>query len=164
MVNLKLQAFKAGFFDRKAVVSKVDQATRRVLSKFGAFVRRRAQTSIRYRKDVSAPMGPPHAHKSGTVVRKSKRTGETKVRTVSFLRKFLFFAWDDTHRSVVIGPAKLNNTVSSLSLPALEYGGRSVALEDGLRKSIRVKPRPFMRPALEAEKPQLPALWRDSVR
>lgn len=26
------------------------------------------------------------------------------------------------------------------------------------------QPRPFMQPAFEAEKPKLPALWRDSVR
>ena len=37
---------KRMFFDRQAVISKVDAATRRVLSKFGAFVRRSAKSSI----------------------------------------------------------------------------------------------------------------------
>jgi hypothetical protein len=44
------QAAKQGFFDRAKVKNAVDAGTRRVLSRFGAFVRTRARTSIRKRK------------------------------------------------------------------------------------------------------------------
>src|SRR5690606_6172596 len=47
------------FFDRKAVTSRVDKATRKVLSRFGAFVRRTARSSIRKRKKTSQPGSPP---------------------------------------------------------------------------------------------------------
>lgn len=149
MIDMKLNAFKAGFFDRKAVTNSVDKATRKVLSKFGAFVRTRARRSIRKRKGVSMPGGPPHSH-----------TGR--------LRNFIFFAYDQFRRSVVIGPARLNAVASRTTLPALEYGGKSVVREGGRRsgrtRTINVKARPFMGPALEAERPKLPAMWRDSVR
>jgi hypothetical protein len=147
MISLDFKAATAGFFDRKAVTSAVDKATRRVLSKFGAFVRTRARTSMRRRKGVSAPGDPPHAH-----------TG--------LIKRFLFFSYDRERKSVVIGPAKLNRVVSSTALPALEYGGRT-QIEDrrGARlRTANVDPRPFMGPAYQAEAPKLPAMWRDSVR
>lgn len=146
MIDLKFNSFRAGFFDRKAITSKVDAATRRVLSRFGAFVRTRARTSIRKRKGISLPGGPPHSH-----------TG--------LIRRFLFFAYDRDRSSVVIGPARLNRVVDPRALPALEYGGAStMEPRRGERRSIRVRPRPFMGPALAKERPQLPRLWRDSVR
>ena len=54
--------FKQLFFDRQAVISKVDAATRRVLSKFGAFVRRSAKSSIRKLKKPAPPGHPPSSH------------------------------------------------------------------------------------------------------
>ena len=136
------------FFDTKAVRSKLDAATRRVLSKFGAFVRRGARSSIRKRKRTSAPGEPPSSH-----------TG--------LLRRFIFFGYDPTKRSVVIGPARLNQKIGDAPA-ALEYGGTSTVIEDlrGKRKKRRVRmaARPYMGPAFETEKPKLPAMWRDSVR
>ena len=80
---------KRMFFDRQAVISKVDAATRRVLSRFGAFVRRSAKSSIRKRKKAAPPGQPPSSH-----------TG--------LLKKFIFFGYDADRRSVVIGPTRLN--------------------------------------------------------
>lgn len=154
MFDMKLKSLQAGFFDRKAVVDKVGQAGKRVLSRFGAFVRRRAQTSIRKRKGISTPGGPPHSH------------------APHLLRKFLFFAYDQRRESVVIGPAKLNRVVSRNAPEALEYGGRSTVLDfhylsgqrRAVKRQVQVQARPFMGPAYEAEKPQLDRLWKDSVR
>ena len=50
---------KQMFFDRAKVKNAVDKGVRKVLSKFGAFVRRTARSSIRKRKRVSAPGEPP---------------------------------------------------------------------------------------------------------
>jgi len=146
---------KQMFFDTKAVTSRVDAAARKVLSKFGAFVRRGAKSSIRKRKRASAPGEPPSSH-----------TG--------LLKKFIFFGYDRQRRSVVIGPQRLNQKVGDLPAgqagapAALEYGGTSTVVE-GLRRQrrkrrIRIAARPYMGPAFEQEKPKLAAMWRDSIR
>ena len=49
------------FFDRQRVMSG-DRATRKVFSKFGAFVRQTARSSIRKRKSISEPGQPPSSH------------------------------------------------------------------------------------------------------
>jgi hypothetical protein len=139
---------KQMFFDRKAVTSRLDRATRKVLSRFGAFVRTGARHSIRKRKAISEPGEPPSSH-----------TG--------LLRKFIFFGYDRDRRSVVIGPQRLNQKVGDAP-HALEYGGTSTVVE-GLRsrrkkRRIRIAARPFMGPAFEREKPKLPAMWETSVK
>ncbi|RLF32862.1 MAG: hypothetical protein DRN08_06135 [Thermoplasmata archaeon] len=139
---------KAFFFDRKAVRSAVDRTARRVLSRFGAFVRRAARSSIRKRKRTSAPGEPPSSH-----------TG--------LLRRFIFFGYDAGKRSVVIGPARLNQKIGDAPA-ALEHGGTSTVIE-GMRgrrrkRRVRIKARPYMGPAFEQERPKLTAMWRDSVK
>ena len=131
------------FFDRKAVTSALDKATRKVLSTFGALVRKTARWSIRKRKRASLPGQPPSSH-----------TG--------LLKRFLFYSYDDSRRSVVIGPAKLN--AKNTGAPeVLEYGG-STTLEIGKEKrKIQIASRPYMNPAFEKTKTQLPHLWRNSI-
>jgi len=143
MIGMTFQAAKGSFFDREKVKRSVDAGTRKVLSKFGAFVRQRAKTSIRKRKGTSPPGAPPYSH-------------------VGLLRKFILFAYDPQHQSVVIGPTLTKEESQAPRL--LEHGGDAVLEEAGKARQVRYRPRPFMRPAFEAEKPKLPALWRDSVR
>ena len=136
------------FFSTRAVMSKVDRSTRRVLSRFGAYVRTTARHSIRKRKRPSRPGEPPSSH-----------TG--------LLKRFIFFGYDRDRRSVVIGPERLGNKAGDAP-SALEYGGTSTVTEErrGKRKKrqTRIEARPFMGPAFEKEKPKLPAMWRGSVR
>jgi hypothetical protein len=114
-----------------------------VLSKFGAFVRQRARTSIRKRKGTSPPGQPPYSH-------------------VGLLRKFILFAYDQDRKSVVIGPTLTKEESEAPRL--LEHGGNTEMEVRGKARRVRYRPRTFMGPAFEAEKPKLPALWRDSVR
>ena len=88
---------KAMFFDKAAVIGAVDKATRKVLSKFGAFVRTGARHSLRKRKSTSDPGEPPSSH-----------TG--------LLKKFILFGYDREHRSVVIGPMRLNQKIGDADL------------------------------------------------
>jgi hypothetical protein len=143
VIGMTFQAAKGGFFDRDKVMRSVDAGTRKVLSKFGAFVRQRAKTSIRKRKGTSSPGSPPYSH-------------------VGLLRKFILFAYDPQRRSVVIGPALTKEGSQAPRL--LEHGGDAVIVDRGKARHVRYRPRPFMQPAFEAEKPKLSALWRDSVR
>ena len=96
---------KAMFFDRKAVTDAVDRAARKVLSKFGAFVRTAAKHSIRKRKAVSQPGQPPSSH-------------------AGHLRRLIFFGYDPARKSVVIGPTPFRSEAEAP--PLLEYGGRAV--------------------------------------
>ncbi len=129
------------FFDSPKVLKAVDKTTRRVLSRFGAFVRRRARGSIRKRKKTSAPGRPP-----------TSQTGT--------LKRFIFFSYEPNRKSVVIGPMRLTGPDRGEAPSALEYGG--TATVD--KTKVTIRPRPFMGPAFEKEKPKLPRMWKDSVQ
>jgi len=134
------------FFDRKAVIDAVDKAKRVVLSKGARFIRVAAKSSIRKRKRPSSPGQPPSSH-----------TG--------LLRRILF-GWDQSTKSVVVGPVRLNKP--GMAPQALEHGGRSqLHRRRGTRivtVSVKVDARPYMGPALKRELPKLPKPWANSVR
>lgn len=141
----QLASLKRAFFDRGTVAKFLDAKTRKVLSKFGAFVRRRAQTSMRsppkksYRggkSPVSSPGSPPFAHAGGK----------------KLLRKLLFFAYDATRKQVVIGPLRLGRTADQHVPRVLEEGGTIARrLKSGKTNRGRYRARPFMRPAFAKE-------------
>ncbi|HVS73135.1 MAG TPA: hypothetical protein VHQ47_17905 [Phycisphaerae bacterium] len=164
---------KSLFFDRKAIIDKVDAGTRRVLSKFGAFVRTRARSSIRKRKKPSAPGSPPSSHNG-------------------MLKDNIFFGYDSSKRSVVTGPTKTNTVhfdgdgqpVSGTVPEVLEEGGEIKILEvfkygrwqkADLRsrrqltnlptrlRTIKIAKRPYMGPSFEQEKKNLPSLWANAI-
>ena len=136
---------KKCFFDREAVASKADAATRRVLSKFGAFVRRTAKGSIRNRQRPAPPGSPPSSH-----------TG--------LLKKFIFFGYDADASSVVIGPTRLDRRGQGEAPSLLEYGGQTTLVRRGKSGRAAYAARPYMGPAFDQKQPKLPAMWRDSVR
>lgn len=123
------------FFDRDRVVRSMDRATRKALSKFGAFVRTRARSSIRSRKGTSQPGKPPRSH-----------TG--------LLKRFLFFSYEPSVANVVIGPAKLNTGTKAPEL--LEHGGTD-------SRGRTYAARPFMGPAFAREVPNAPELFENAM-
>jgi len=142
MIGMNFKEATGGFFDRAKVVRAMDSATRRNLSKIGAFVRTRARSIIRTRKRVSDPGEPPSSH-----------TG--------ILKALIFFAYEPARKNVVIGPT----VARAGEAPALlEYGGGTTRRVGHLVKPAHYRPRPFMGPALEEAKGKLADIWRDSVR
>ena len=142
MIGLKID--KSMFFDTKKVKDAVDKGTRKVLSKFGAFVRTAAQSRIRKRRRISRPGESPSSH-----------TG--------LLKKLIYFGFDAARRSVVIGPTPLRGQAEAP--PLLEYGGKaSRKRRSGEHYVATYRQRPFMGPAFEQEKKKLPGLWSDSVK
>ena len=101
MIQMRM---KLVFFHSPRVRRAMDAATRRALSKAGAFIRQRAKTSIRKRKGVSRPGEPPHSH-------------------AGHLRRLIFFAWDPVAESMVIGPVPFKEGEAP---HLLEFGGRTV--------------------------------------
>lgn len=129
-------------------------AKRKVLSKAGAFIRTAAKTSIRKRKG-SAPWGggaPPHSHEDSLPPQ----------------RRLILFGYDKPNDSVVVGPVGFKKSEAP---SVLEYGGDTVVFRRlGGRggkltsQKVKIAPRPYMAPALEKERPNLPLLWRNSIK
>jgi hypothetical protein len=137
------------FFDSAVVISAVDRAARRRLSKFGAFVRRRARSLIRPRKAVAPAGSPPSSH-----------TGK--------LKRGILFSYEPHKKTVVIGAARFAAGPGDAP-EALEHGGVSTLVPSARRRGARkrrqtVRARPFMQPAFDAEKTSSPQLWKDAVR
>jgi len=143
---------KSFFFDRQAVIKAADKQTRAVLSKFGSFVRRTAKGLIR------------NAGKKGA----SSRPGQPPKSHNGMLKKFLFFVFDPARQSVIIGPAKLNGTISDNCPAVLEKGGTTKVRvwqnHQKVVKKVHVEARPYMGPAVSKEIKQLPSLWANSVQ
>ena len=151
--GMRISQAKGLFFDSEKVKRALDAATRKALSRFGAFVRTRAQSSIRKRKGPSRPGTAPHSH-------------------VGLLKRLIYFGYDPGRESVVIGPARLSSKLYAgpETLPeAEEYGGEGWAWEHAgmrqwRRKRATYPARPYMGPAFEAEKDNAPNLWANSVK
>lgn len=143
-IGVRIAQAKSLFFDRQKVLSQVSRAERRVLSKFGAYVRQDAKQRIRRRKRPSQP-------------------DESPTNQTGLLKRHIYFVFDPDRRSVVIGPARLSTGTEA---PAtLEYGGDAVVdTPQGKPVRVAIAERPYMGPAFRQELPKVPALWRDSVR
>lgn len=146
--NLTFSAAKNNFFDREKVQKQVDAGTKRVLSKFGAYVRQRAKTSIRTRKGISSPGNPPYAH-TYVARKRDNPNGKRKKGSKFYLfRNSILFSYDPSSKSVVIGPALLNGSRTNPTVPELLEKGGTVS-RDG--KTMHYRPRPFMGPAFRKE-------------
>ena len=119
---LDLKLVKLAFLDTVEVQKQADQATLAGLKKIGAFVRTRARSSIRKRKKSAPPGRPPHSHRGD-------------------LKRLIFFTWDPSTRSVVVGPVKFESKQGGM-VPApqlLEHGGDVVRSKlVGVKTTTRV--------------------------
>jgi len=131
MPNSGYAQVRRAFFDKSPAVRLLNRKTRRILSRFGAYVRTSARTSMRPDpkggQQSSAPGKPPQS------------------RGKKLLRDLLFFSYDEKSKSTVVGPLRLGRTASEHVPRTLEKGGTIV--RDG--KPNRYKARPFMKPAFE---------------
>jgi hypothetical protein len=134
---------KSSFFDTKLVTNSLDKGIKKALSKFGAYVWRRAKSSLKYSKPhVSGEAGkPPKVHKWSHFQKKkmNKKTGKIVSQSASPLRELTFFGYDAPRRSVVIGPVPFKRAAV---LPVIEYGGNGHFAH------------PWVTPAFEAELPK----------
>lgn len=145
--GIRLNDAKKMFFDRAEVQAVFSKQERRVLSKFGAFVRRRSRSSIR--KSVKGAISEP---------------GKAPRSHTGLLKQNIQFSADVNRRSVVIGPTALGKK-EAVAPAALETGGFSDVTEPGKGAGVRrhrrawIRPRPFMEPAFREELPMVNDLW-----
>lgn len=169
VMTMRMKEF---FFDKQAVRDRMSKANRRALSKAGAFIRRRARSSLRRRKKPSPAGQPPSVHTSD------------RVATL----KNILFAYEPENESLVVGPVRLNQStfmgpiLDSSTVPQVHEFGSTIKVREakvGKRwrmgakrgkpnqpvrvRSAQYPARPFMGPALEAEKDHIPDAWSGSV-
>jgi hypothetical protein len=134
------------FFDKKTVLRAVDKAKRAVLSKAGAFIRTAAKHSIRTKKGSAPPGKPPHSHEGS-------------------LRRLIYFGYDRASDSVVVGPVGFKRSIAP---HVLEFGGKTEVKRwrhgKLVKTRVTVREHPYMGPALDKERPNLPKRWAGSVR
>jgi hypothetical protein len=171
------------FFDRAAVKSATEKASKRFLASAGMKVRQAARRSMRSRKKASAPGQPPSAHRK-----------DAQHPHGPLLKDRLFFQYEPFRESVVVGPEKLRGA-KTLAPATMEHGGfarvmvRPKPVRSGRKASpkqkeaflrkvkngtlvrdkverqekfVPVAARPFMGPALRKEMPQFPNLYARS--
>lgn len=162
---------KNWFFDKPHVLARVTEPHRGILSRIGAYVRRTARSSIRRRKRPAPPGSPPSSH-------------------TDLLKQYIFFAYDPDTANVVIGPELLDTGRDEDGKPErgtvpelLEHGGGMVVIESEVRpgywrrltrkerrgfrsrrRVVKIEPRPYMGPAIEANLKHIPIEFRDSAR
>lgn len=145
MIDFEMKDF---FFDRTAVKNAIGKVDATRLGAMGAFIQRAAKSLLRRRKKVSLPGQPPSVRSTDNVAS----------------LKNIWFAYDPSTESVVVGPLKLHGGARRYIVPeVLEHGG-TVQRKNGERGVYRA--RPFMAPAKEnaIESPKLMEIWRDSVK
>jgi hypothetical protein len=170
MIGFELKAIGSeNFFSSEKVMKALSDAERRVQSKFGAYVRQRAKTSIRpaaiaNRKEIAAAKKAFQAGKSKrNRVKKDyvpSQPGEPPRSRQGDLKKLILFGYDADEGNVVIGPI-LRGGQASQTPGRLERGGE---FRGKRGKTIRVLKRPYMKPAFDAELQKMPSLWLDSMR
>ena len=144
-----IEEFKKTFFDRDRVLSSMDRALQKNMSKFGAYVRTRSKSSIRRKKKASKPGMPPR-----------NVTGK--------LKNYIFFGYDRQKKEVIIGPAGFQD--KPLMAPELlEKGGTVVRprSKNSKKKGMVVYNyggNPYMQPAFDVERPKFIGMMKDSMK
>lgn len=170
-----LARWKQLFFDRKAVQDAAGRGKVKALAKYGAVVRRTAQTSMRYRKGPSAPGTPPSAHKSKRLAG-LKKLGRSR-HNGALLRELLFFAYEPKTGTTVVGPLGFRSAKGTPVPELQEFGGtrtphpnEKIVVGKGkgarlivLKGAVKYPPRPFMAPALKKTLAKFPLAFRDTV-
>ena len=166
------------FFDRQKVIRAVDQATRKALAKAGAFIRQRAKTSIRKRQGPARAGDPPHSH-VGLLKKflffgydpasKSVVIGPARLaRSTDAPHTLEFGGAAGRPRQLRIGRVGplLREAYGRVRYGLLRSSAQVARAQEieAERARARIAPRPYMGPALEKERPNLPRQWADSVR
>lgn len=150
-------AAKSFFFTTVTVRNQLDRTERRLLSKVGAYTRKRAKSSLRYKDGPAPPGKPPHVHRSSGFTKPgSKKKG--KPQPASPLRELTYFAYDPADKSVVIGPAI--GGPRSGAPETIEEGG--TARIDG--RTVTIRPRPWVLPAFQVALKEVRPDLRDTLK
>lgn len=147
MITMNMKSF---FLDRRRVMRYASRAKRREGMRAGGLIRAIARRSLRKRKRYSRPGEPPSSHHG-------------------LLKRLLYFAWDPSTESIVIGPQPIARIMGGQVPGVLEHGGvlhhRRRRRGGKIRRyTAHYEPRPYMAPAIEKAIPRIPRYWRNAIR
>ena len=176
MLGFKINEAKSMFFDRPAVIASVGKATVAALAKGGGLIRtiarrsmKRAPKKPKTQEELQSALNrTSNPKKAARIALQLQRMNSTTDKgpphtIMGLLKQFLYFAWDPSNRAEVIGPAKLDTASDNVPLILEEGGTETVKRKSGTVR-IKIAPHPYMGPALEEARPQLPAFWANSVK
>lgn len=173
-LNSDLKHFAAtAFLDKAVVINAVNKGRLKALRKGGAITRTIAMRSIRKPKRLSiGEMSPGQRKRFRQLQARARRLGvagperpfqsakpgEPPRDKTGHLKRTIFFGYDKSTDSVVVGPIAM----FSRTAWALEHGGR-VMLKGygGQRVPMTFRGNPFMEPALRKVAPKLPEQFRN---
>ncbi len=144
--------FRKTFFDRAGIEKQLDAGVKRALSRFGAFVRQRAKTSIRKAPKVDVATGliqRGRKTKGAELVDAVAPPGKPPFSHTGTLKKLIYFGYEPVEKSVVIGPA---------------VGGSRSGAPEALEHGVGMPARPYMQPAFEAELQNVGGDFRNLIR
>lgn len=173
-MKLSFELAKANFFDRP-VVGAVKDAGRKILGRFGAFVRRDGRKSIKQAKrKTPAELTPDEQSRLaaryrlwaiGRIAKKPEPPWRNSAPGKPPLAhgtkspiKLILFAYDAREQSVVTGPVAFGGQ-PGVATEALEYGGGSKTISG---RRITVAARPNIVPAFQKNLPHLQN-WRNAL-
>ncbi len=158
---------KSLFFDRQIVKDALDKQTRKVFSKFGSWVRKSAQWSMKKAPKDTFKTKTIDGKRISILQMQTSPPGSPPYVRTGLLKKFVFYSLDWATKSVVVGPVLLRTKrLTASTVPeVLEYGGMSTIYDPLIRKmkKVRVAARPYMNPAFERGKSQLKMMWKNSI-
>ncbi len=137
------------FIDRRGVGDALDKKERRVMARAGAYAMSIMRNGMRRRKGPGSVGGYPNAH-----------SGE--------LRKLIFFNYDVSQGSVLIGPLRLGSQPKWLpgniqTVPQLlNEGGTVQRTVHRKQRTFRYKPRPFVDLTLDKAAANLVEIYKNT--
>lgn len=158
------------FFDRAEVLKKVEAKERRLLASVGGFARTTIKRSFPKPVKKNKPGEPPRDSKPSP-------PGHPPRRQTGILYDAIFFGYDSSSRSVVVGPLKRSTKSGASDTPVvLNEGGvvRNALLrvvegrgkkrrERFFRKTFTLKPRPYVGPKSQKHEVILD-FWRKKTK
>lgn len=182
MIDLKFSMgrneFKRMFFDRAAVLGAVDKATHKALNLAGGRVRVTARNSIKTIRKKVKDLSDQQRVAYRRAAYEAKLRGEPKPKLprstvpsapgnaphsqTGLLKQHIFYGFDRSTRSVVVGPARLNSRDTSAPR-VLEFGGTIQIKTRGRIRRATIAARPYMGPALRKNLSFIPQAFANSI-
>lgn len=141
------------WFDKNVVIKILDDVTYQVFNRFGFRVMTDSRRSIRNR-----PIRKRGPRKGSNV----SLPGQSPTNQTGILKQHIYYEYDRRQRSVVIYAARLAGAKKTgVPVPEiLEFGGVST---DRRGRSVRIQPRPYLRPQFERQKKRMSEQLRTAM-
>jgi hypothetical protein len=182
----KIRVAIRNFFDKEAVIARLPPATRKAMSKAGAYIRSDAIRAISRYGEKKQKVSVVDEKKRPILVRGKRKTVQLKIKASSKpgepprsqtgqLKKFIYSSYDQNTNSVVIGPSALNKPGKAPRV--LEYGGTTtmmiryrqvdddtvMKLSKPIKAKVKIEKRPYMGPALERNMSVVAEVWKNAI-